>query len=80
MPKKWCQDYVQWYNHDHHHSALAGYTPSQVYTGDYLKVAERRQQALASAYEKHPERFIKENLKRRCLPLKSLLTRLREQR
>jgi putative transposase len=54
----WCRDYVQWYNHDHHHSALAGFTPEQVFTGDYLEVARQRQMALDEAYRQHPRRFI----------------------
>ncbi len=55
--EQWCREYVQWYNHDHHHSGLAGFTPSQVFTGEYLEIAKRRKSALATAYEKHPERF-----------------------
>ncbi|WP_407701059.1 integrase core domain-containing protein [Thiomicrospira microaerophila] len=30
---RWCQDYVTWYNHEYHHSALAGFTPHQVFSG-----------------------------------------------
>jgi hypothetical protein len=57
--ESWCRDYVQWYNHDHHHSALAGYTPAQVFTGDYKAVAAKRAEALREAYQRTPERFIK---------------------
>ena len=56
--QRWCRDYVQWYNHDHHHSALAGFTPAQVFTGDYQKIADKRQPALDKAYHEHPGRFI----------------------
>lgn len=54
---RWCTDYVDWYNHRHHHSALAGFTPSQVFTGQYLEIAKIRQTAMDRAYAKHPERF-----------------------
>lgn len=56
--QRWCQDYVGWYNQDHHHSALAGFTPRQVFTGEYLELAQQRQRALDEAYAHHPERFV----------------------
>ena len=56
---RWCEDYVNWYNNDHHHSALAGFTPQQVFTGEYIEVAKVRQAALDEAYLKHPQRFSK---------------------
>ncbi|MEZ5451242.1 MAG: IS3 family transposase [Thiothrix sp.] len=55
--QRWCQDYVHWYNTGHHHSALAGFTPQQVFTGDYQVLAEARQQVMDQAYRQHPERF-----------------------
>jgi putative transposase len=57
--RRWCDDYVNWYNYQHHHSSLAGYTPYQVFTGEYLDIAKRRQSALDSVYKAHPERFRK---------------------
>ena len=54
---RWCEDYVQWYNHDHHHSSLGGFTPYQVFSGDYVGLAKTKQSALNSMYERHPERF-----------------------
>ena len=43
----------------HHHSALAGFTPMQVFTGAHLTVACERQAALDAMYDKHPQRFTK---------------------
>ena len=57
--RKWCQDYVAWYNNQHHHSGLAGFTPEQVFTGEYKTIATIRQTALDKAYEQNPERFSK---------------------
>ena len=54
---RWCDDYVQWYSHQHHHSALAGFTPHQVFSGEYRQIAQVRQAALDAMYERHPERF-----------------------
>ncbi|MBV1878743.1 MAG: integrase core domain-containing protein [Pseudomonadales bacterium] len=28
--RNWCEDYFDWYNFEHHHSGLAGYTPEQI--------------------------------------------------
>lgn len=53
----WCEEYVIWYNQAHHHSGLAGFTPHQVFHGEYLGIAKVRQQALDEMYERHPERF-----------------------
>ncbi len=54
---RWCNDYVKWYNHQHHHSSLEGFTPEQVFTGQYVDIARVRQGALDDAYAMHPERF-----------------------
>jgi putative transposase len=54
---RWCNDYVEWYNHKHHHSSLEGFTPEQVFTGRYVDIARVRQRALDDAFAMHPERF-----------------------
>lgn len=57
--RQWCEDYVGWYNFQHHHSALAGFTPSQVFTEQHLEIARLRQEALNIQFQNHPERFVK---------------------
>lgn len=57
--RQWCENYFQWYNFSHHHSSLAGFTPAQVFTGQYQTLDKVRQQALENQYEVHPERFVK---------------------
>lgn len=57
--QSWFRDYVHWYNHEHHHSGLAGYTPEQVFTGQDKALTEQKQQVLNAQYEAHPERFVK---------------------
>jgi len=54
---RWCNDYVEWNNHVHHHSSLEGFTPAQVFTGRYLDIARVRQEALNEAFAAHPEQF-----------------------
>ena len=56
---RWCEDYVHWYNHQHHHSSLAGFTPYQVFSGEYQNLVKTRQAALDAMYSRHPERFTK---------------------
>lgn len=53
----WCEDYVRWYNKDPHHSSLVGFTPQQVFTGEFLEVARLMQTALYDMPDCHPERF-----------------------
>lgn len=56
--RQWFESYFDWYNFQHHHSALAGFTPEQVFTGRYRQVSTVRQAALDEMYRKHPERFV----------------------
>lgn len=56
--RRWCDEYFNWYNFDHHHSGLAGYTAEQVFTGRYLDVAADKQRALDESYARNPERFV----------------------
>lgn len=57
--RQWQLDYVTWYNLHHHHSALAGFTPEQVFTGRYLDIAKTKQTALDHQYRQHSERFVR---------------------
>jgi len=54
----WCEDYFRWYNFEHHHSGISGFTPEQVFTGRYKTLAEQKQLVLNVRYQKNPERFV----------------------
>ena len=54
----WCESYFDWYNFEHHHAGLAGYTPEQVFTGRYREVVQAKQLALDTQFAQHPERFV----------------------
>lgn len=56
---QWCGAYFPWYNLEHHHAGLAGFTPGQVHTGEFRAMAARKQQALDAQYARHPERFVR---------------------
>lgn len=55
--RQWYSACVDWYNLQHHHSGLAGFTPEQVFNGRYRAIAEVCQQALDESVEAHYERF-----------------------
>ena len=57
--RSWCEEYISWYNTEHHHSGLASFTPEQVYSGDFENIAELKQHTLDAQYLLHPERFVK---------------------
>lgn len=54
----WMRNFVQWFNHEHHHSALALMTPAQVFTCQEFQIQAQRQSVLNSAFADHPERFV----------------------
>lgn len=56
---RWCGEYFPWYNLEHHHAGLAGFTPEQVHTGRFREIAERKQRALDAQYARHPQRFVR---------------------
>jgi len=53
-----CQGFFRWYNDEHYHSGIGMLTPASVHYGQAAKILENRQQILAAAYAKHPERFV----------------------
>jgi len=56
--RRWTRAFVQWYNHEHHHSGLGLLTPATVHYGEVDRVRMQRQQALDAAYAAHPGRFV----------------------
>ena len=57
--RKFCRNFFDWYNHEHYHSGLGLITPVQVYHGMVEAVLQARNEVLAAAYERHPERFLR---------------------
>jgi putative transposase len=50
--------FVPWYNQDHHHIGLKGFTPAEVYHGRHLVLGAERQRVLDAAYAANPQRWI----------------------
>ena len=57
-----------WYNHEHHHSGIGGLTPAMVHSGQAERVLQERQMVLNTAYEQHPERFVRHTPRVAALP------------
>lgn len=57
--RRWSQEFFQWYNYEHHHTALGLMTPADVHFCRTQSVLAQRQQVLTAAYLKNPERFVK---------------------
>lgn len=57
--RSFCQDFFPWYNCEHRHSGIGLLTPETVHYGKAEVVTSRRQNVLASAFDKHPERFVR---------------------
>lgn len=55
--RAWMADFVEWYNHAHHHSGLGLHTPAAVHYGHAPQIAADRSAALAAARAANPERF-----------------------
>jgi putative transposase len=57
--KVFCRHFFDWYNNDHHHSALGLMTPNQIHYGQADDIIAARQQVLTQAYDAHPQRFVR---------------------
>ncbi len=54
-----CQGFFGWYNAVHHHSGLGLMTSHAVHYGLAPKIFQAREKVLLTAYEAHPERFVR---------------------
>jgi putative transposase len=66
--RAWAHPFFRWYNHEHHHSGIGLLTPATVHCGQAVETIAARQQVLVSAYEVHPERFVRGTPKPPALP------------
>jgi putative transposase len=57
--RAWAKAFFEWYNHEHYHSALGLLTPSSVHHGQVATRLAARQAVLTTAYQAHPERFVR---------------------
>ena len=57
--RSFCQDFFPWYNCEHRHSGIGLLTPEVVHYGKSEAVTNQRRIVLASAFETHPDRFVR---------------------
>lgn len=55
--RAWVNSFVEYYNHEHHHSGIGYYTPGQVHDGSWIAVRARRQVLLDAHYAQYPRRY-----------------------
>jgi len=66
--RSWATEFFDWYNYEHHHSALGLLTPADVHFGRALAVLQQRQRILEAAFHRTPQRFVKGLPKPLALP------------
>jgi len=57
--RSFCRDFFPWYNGEHRHSGIGLLTPEMVHYGKVEAVTSQRRIVLASAFDAHPERFVR---------------------
>jgi putative transposase len=57
--RAFCQNFFPWYNCEHRHSGIGLLTPEVVHYGQAEAVTSQRRIVLASAFDEHPERFVR---------------------
>src|SRR5204862_1853392 len=66
--RAFCQQFFQWYNEQHRHSGIALLTPAVVHFGETQTDLAHRQVVLDTAYQAHPDRFVRRPTKPMLLP------------
>ena len=61
--RQWVNDFVQWYNYQHRHSALKMVTPAQRHSGEDVQILAQRQALYESAKAKNPRRWIQNKIR-----------------
>ena len=62
------QSFFQWYNQEHRHSGVGLLTPAAVHYGRAENLLRQRQDVLNVAYQRHPERFVRNAHKPPAVP------------
>jgi len=62
--RSFCQQFFDWYNNKHRHSAIKFLTPVTLHCSLAQHVSEHHQAVLTAAYQAHPERFVRQHPQR----------------
>jgi len=63
-----CQTFFPWYNDEHRHTGLGLHVPADVHYGTATAVRDKRATVLTSAFDQHPERFVRKPPEPPALP------------
>ena len=55
--RQWVETFVQWYNHEHRHSAIKFVTPAQRHAGEDHAILARRHAVYTQAKARCPQRW-----------------------
>jgi putative transposase len=66
--RAFCRRFFTWYNTEHRHSGIAWHTPHNVHYGHAEAVRATRANALAAAYTRNPERFVRKHPEPAAIP------------
>ena len=55
--REWCQLFVNWYRHEHHHSGIKFVTPAERHAGKSEEILSHRHDVYEAAKAAHPERW-----------------------
>lgn len=55
--REWCQLFVNWYRHEHHHSGIKFVTPADRHAGKSEEILSHRHAVYEAAKAAHPERW-----------------------
>lgn len=58
--REWTSDFVNWYNEEHRHSAIAFVTPGQRHRGEDKEILAKRKVVYERAKAQHPQRWSRE--------------------
>ena len=76
--RAFCATFYRWYNHEHRHSGIGMHTPTDVRHGHAGAVQHARAAVLTTAYEHHPERFVRKPPEPPPLPTAAWINRPEE--
>ncbi len=57
IARVWVNEFVQWYNKEHHHSAIQYITPDQRHKGEDQLILSNREEIYKAAKERDPQRW-----------------------
>lgn len=55
--RTWAEQFVEYYNTEHRHSALEGHTPASIHDGTWIEIHHARQATLDKLYAANPHRY-----------------------